>query len=119
MIKLISFFLLLIASYLGWWAVTYAAVEWWCGTFLLAACAAGLLLRWKAAKYLWNTIALVASLGWLISIVRLVLKGWPTTGYVDTVISLFPGVLLLIVCLAGSHAVTAHYRAGGKTENHS
>ncbi|WP_041741051.1 hypothetical protein [Collimonas fungivorans] len=116
MIKLISFFLLLIASYFGWWAITYAAVEWWCGTFLLAACAVGLLLRWKAAKYFWNTIALVASLGWLISIVRLVLKGWPTGDYLDTVISLIPGALLLTVCFAGSQAVAAHYRVSGKTE---
>ena len=116
MIKLISFFLLLIASYLGWWAVTYAAVEWWCGTLLFATCAVGLLLRWKAAKYLWNTIALVVSLGWLISIVRLVLKGWPTSDYLDTVISLIPGALLLIVCLAGSRAVVMHCRMNGKTE---
>jgi hypothetical protein len=116
MIKLISFFLLAIASYLGWWAVTYSAVEWWCGTFLLATCAVGLLLRWNAAKYLWNTIALSASFGWLISIGRLVLKGWPTGGYLDTVISLIPGALLLIVCLACSQVVAAHYRVSEKTE---
>lgn len=38
-------------------------------------------------------------------IVRLALNGWPAAGTLDTLISLLPGSLLLLVSVGGSLAV--------------
>lgn len=108
-VTLLAAFLLLVAGYFAWWAVSY--VQLWC---LLPAAVAlvtgiGLFHRKRWSQYLWFAIALSASAFWLISIVRIALSGWPFSDILESIISLLPGLSLLALCAGGSIAVYKHF----------
>ena len=110
LIKLLASLLLLFAAYLGWWAVASGSF-WWLAPCLFALVAAsGLFLGKRWAQYLWHVIALVVSISWLSSVVRVALSGWPYDTAFTSFVSLLPGLLLLIVCAGGSAIVTKHFR---------
>ena len=109
-IKLLAGFLLVVSAYLSWWAVSAASFLWLLPSAALFVAAIGLFLRKHWAQYLWHVMALVVSLSWVVSVVHIALSGWPHESALASVISLVPGLLLLIVCVGGSVVVAKHYR---------
>ena len=109
-IKLLALFLLVISAYLGWWSVsTQAFLLLFPATISLIA-AVGLFLSKRWSQYLWHVIAIVVSLSWFVSIIRLALSGWPYDNTISSAISLVPGLFLVAVCAGGSAVVTKHFR---------
>lgn len=104
-VKALSIVLLLTACYLCWWAAHYVQPLWYVAALVLTFCGTGLLLKRTWASYLWYAIGSGVSAVWLLTIARLALNGWPVAGKTETLISLIPGALLLLVCVGGSLAV--------------
>jgi hypothetical protein len=109
-VKALALILLLTAGYLCWWATQYADPVWYVGAVVLTFSGTGLLLKRVWAKYLWYAIGSGVSAIWLVTILRLALNGWPVAGKAETVISLIPGALLLLVCVGGILAVRRDFR---------
>jgi len=102
------------AVYLGWWAVAFAAPLWWLASAVTGIAAYGLFRRAGWAQFAWHTIALLVSLAWVASVVHTAMVGWPYASVASSVISLVPGLLLLVVCEAGSLVVARYYRGRGR-----
>ena len=83
---------------------------WWFAGAAFVVCAAGLFLGKRWGALLWYAIALTVSCAWLVSVVRVALDGWPYPGVLESLISLVPGLLLLLVCVGGSVAVARDFR---------
>ncbi len=111
-IRLLALFLVIVAGYVGWWSITYGQSLWLVVVFVALIAAVGLALRRRWSQYLWYLIALGASVLWIVTLVRVVITGWPYHDVVSSVISLVPGLLLLTVCIFGSIAVRRHFREG-------
>ena len=109
-IQLLSIFLLIVAGYVGWWSITYAQLLWLPVAAVALIGSVGLFLHRRWAQYLWYVIALTASVLLLVTAVRIAISDWPYDDLVSFVISLAPGLLLLVVCISGSIAVTRHFR---------
>mgnify|MGYP007022264209 CR=1 FL=1 len=109
-IKFLAGFLFVASVYLGWWALSTASFLWLLPSVVLLIAAVGLFLSKRWAQYLWHVIALVVSLTWVVSVVRLALSGWPNESALTTIISLVPGLFLVTVCAGGSAVVAKHYR---------
>ena len=109
-IKLLASFLLVVSAYVGWWAVSSASFLWLLPAVVTLIAGVGLSLRKRWSQYLWHALALVASLSWVASVVRVALSGWPYESALATVISLIPGLLLVTVCAGGSLVVAQHFR---------
>lgn len=112
-LKFLAVLLVLIAGYLCWWAMEHSAAIWFLAASILLLCGVGLSLRRYWASYLWYSLAIGTSLWWVFTISRLALHGWPVHGAEDTIISLLPGMLLLVVCIGGSLAVRKEYKQIG------
>ncbi len=110
-INLLSAFLLVASAYVGWWAVSSSSLVWLLPSVLLLVAAGGLFLRKRWSPYLWYITALVISVSWVVSVVRVALSGWPYDNALSSVISLVPGLLLVGVCAGGSAVVAKHFRA--------
>ena len=113
-LKLLAGILILIACYLSWWAIAYSAPIWFFAASIPALCGVGLTLHRYWACYLWYLIAVGISTWWIFSTVQLALTGWPVHGAVETIFSLLPGALLLVVCFCGSLAVRRNYKTIGR-----
>lgn len=111
MLNLLALLLLGLAAYLGWWAAAFEAPWWWVATAAAAVTSFGLFRRRTWAQIAWHAIALIVSLSWLASVLRVALSGWPYTDVSSNLISLVPGLLLVAVCAAGSLVVRRHYRS--------
>ena len=74
-IKLLASFLLVVSAYVGWWAVSAASLLWLFPAVVSLVAAIGLFLNKPWSQYLWHFIALIASLSWLASVVRVALSG--------------------------------------------
>lgn len=109
-IKLLASFLIVVSAYVGWWAVSAASFLWLLPAVAILIAGVGLFLRKPWSQYLWHALALVASVSWVASVVRVALPGWPYESALATVISLIPGVLLVAVCVGGSLVVAQHFR---------
>jgi hypothetical protein len=110
-IKMLALILILVAAYLGWWAIAYSAPIWLISAATFLSCAIGLMLRYAWAKYLWYAIALGLSSVWIIATVDMVVDGWGRNGAKTAMISLIPGLLLVTLCVISSLAVRAGYKA--------
>lgn len=104
-VKALSTLLLLAAFYLCWWAFAYAQPIWYLAALVPGSCGAGLFFRRAWASYLWYVIASGVTAVWLLTMVRLALNGLPVVGRLETLISLLPSALLLLVCIGGSVVV--------------
>ena len=109
-IKLLALFLFVIASYLGWWSISTPAFLWLFPAAISLIAAVGLFWSKRWSQYLWHVIAIIVSLSWVVSIIRLALSGWPYNNTISTVTSLVPGLFLVAVCAGGSAVVTKHFR---------
>jgi hypothetical protein len=109
-IKLLATFLLIVAAYSGWWAVSAAAWFWLLLSMVALIGAIGLYLHKRWAQYFWHGIALVACVWWGASVLQVAISGWPQQSIVSSLISLLPGLLLLTVCIGGSFVIAKHYR---------
>ena len=109
-IKLLASFLLVVSAYVGWWAVSSASLLWLLPAVVSLIAAVGLFLNKRWSEYLWHFIALVASLSWLASVVRVAMSGWHYESVLESFISLIPGLLLVTVCAGGSAVVARHFR---------
>jgi hypothetical protein len=110
-IRLLAAFLLVVSAYLGWWSVSTASLFWFLPATVSLIAAVGLFLSKRWSQYVWHVGALVASLSWVVSIVRVALSGWPYHSTLSSIISLIPGLLLVAVCAGGSAVVANHFRA--------
>ncbi|HEY0065610.1 MAG TPA: hypothetical protein VGC21_26070 [Telluria sp.] len=90
--------LLLVAVYCGWWGLTRGVPVWLVVSAGLLILAAGLVVRAIWAKYLLYALCAGTALLWTGMIVMLTLSGWPVRDPLSTLISLIPGLLLLLVC---------------------
>ncbi len=108
-VNILAALLSLLAAYLGFWAVAYNAPLWWLGSAFGFIIAAGLLLRKPWARGAWYILAFVAVAYWLFLIARMLISGWPDTSVLTAALSLLPGALLLLTCIAGSYVVNKHY----------
>ena len=108
-IKLLASFLLMISAYLGWWSVSTSAFLWLLPATILPIAAIGLFLNKHWSQYLWHVIAIVVSLSWIVSIVRLTFSGWPYENTISSVISLIPGLFLVVICAGGSSVVSKYF----------
>ena len=109
-IRLLAAFLIVVSGYVGWWSVVSAQWLWLVVAFAPLLVAIGVVLRRPWSEYLWYLIALSASVWWIVTVIRVAVTGWPYHDALSSVISLVPGVLLLMVCLFGSIAVRQHFR---------
>lgn len=109
-ITFLAAFLLIAAGYVAWWAVAYAAFYWLPVAVFAAVGAAGLFLRKRWAQYFWHLFAGVAMAAWLVKTAEVAVSGWPHEDLLSSVVSLIPGLLLIIVCAGGSIAVARHFR---------
>ena len=109
-ITLLASFLLVVSAYVGWWAVSAASFLWLFPAVVTLIAGVGLFLRKRWSQYLWHALALVISVSWVVSIVRVALSGWPYDSALATVISLVPGLLIVAVCAGGSLVVAKHFR---------
>lgn len=109
-VKALVLILLLTAGYVCWWATQYAQPGWYTAAVVLISCGTGLLRKRAWAKYLWYAIGSGVSAIWILTILRLAANGWPVAGNAETVISLIPGALLLLVCVGGILAVRRDFR---------
>lgn len=109
-IKLLAGFLLVVSAYLSWWAVSAGSFFWLLPSGISIVASVGLLLSKSWAQYLWHVMALVVSLWWVVSVVRVALHGGHDDSAVAWVISLIPGLFLITICAGGSAVVAKHYR---------
>ncbi len=109
--NLLIVILLACSGYLVYWAVSYSAWIWILPAIVTAACAVCLFMGKRWAAYLWHAIALTVAVIWLVMIGKLAFTGWPYHSLPETVISLVPGMLLLIVCVIGSIVVAKRFRS--------
>ena len=107
--KLIAVLLFPLACYLMWWAISAWAPYWLIPSVLLLTTSIGLYTHRRWARYLWHTIALLANLYWIVPTIRLALHDWPYANTQSTIISLAPGLLLLMVCLLVSVIINKRY----------
>ena len=112
-VRILAFFLLLISAYQCWWATAYSAPLWFGVAMIPLACAIGLAFRRRWASYLWYALAVYTIAWWVFTVIGLVLEGWPVAGLEQTVISLIPGALLMLLCVGGSLAVRREYQRPG------
>lgn len=108
-IKLLATFLLIVSAYFGWWAVSSTAWLWLFPALVALVGAIGLYLRKRWAQYFWYGIALIACVWWVVSVLQVVISGWPQQTIVSSIISLLPGLLLLTVCIGGSFDIAKRY----------
>jgi hypothetical protein len=102
----------------GAWAL-WASIRHgpWTTTFLGGAAlltAGGLLLLKPWARPLAYFFAAGLALGWLYAVGQVIQRGWPYRDWLPSVLSLVPGVLVLIVCAGGSWLVHTEYRQHGR-----
>jgi hypothetical protein len=109
-VRFLSAFLLLVAAYLAWWAIAYGGVVWGLGAVVSLATSVGLFTGRSWGRLLWYLVALTVGSAWIASIGRHALTGWPYSDLPRTLISLLPGLLLLVICGGGSLAVARQFR---------
>jgi uncharacterized membrane protein YjjP (DUF1212 family) len=109
-VNLLAVLLVLFAAYIGWWAVSFSAPLWWLASGVAFVAAMGLLRRKRLAQFAWHVIAFIVSIAWVVSVVRVALAGWPHSKIWSSIISLVPGMLLLLVCGCGSYVVAQKYQ---------
>ena len=104
---------LLLSSYglYGLW-IAYSAQNWvpaaW-GTLVLVGCV-GLLLRKKWSQYVVYVFLLGVIVSWTIGVWKVAATGWPYSDFLSSVISLTPGILLVLFCAACGLVVFRHFR---------
>jgi hypothetical protein len=108
--KIVAIFLFSIVCYLTWWSVFYNQFQWLPVSFVFFINAIGLFLHKKWAAYIWFVFAVGATLYWVIRILLLVIHGWPVGGVKLTLISLFPGICFITICMVGSFLVLRDYK---------
>jgi hypothetical protein len=109
-VRLLALFLVVAAGYIGWWSITADQLLWLIAATVALVGAMGLALGKRWSVYVWYVIALSASALWVVTVVRVAIAGWPYPDAISSVISLAPGVLLLMVWIFGSIAVRKHFR---------
>lgn len=109
-VKFLAFLLILVAAYLNWWAFEYAAPVWFVAAAFSLVCGVGLIFLRPWARFLWYSLAFVTSAWWIFTVLRMVFNGWPVQQTDETLISLIPGALLLVVCVGGTLAVRKKFR---------
>jgi len=112
-IKCLAAFLTIVSAYLGWWVASTSSFMWLIPAVLSLVTGVGLWLSKRWSVYLWHSLAVVVSLAWLISIIRIALAGWPYRDALTSFIALIPGFLVLALCATGSFVVEKHF-GGGK-----
>jgi hypothetical protein len=108
-LRLLSGFLVLVAAYLVWWSVVHDHLPWLAGAALMVVAAVGLWMGKNWAEYLWHGIAAATVVLWVVMVVRVALSGWPYSDPLSSVISLIPGLLLVLICISGSIVVRRQY----------
>lgn len=109
-IKLLAALLVIVAAYIGWWAISAASFLWLPLVIICLVTAAGLFQSKSWSQYLWHVIALLVILSWAFSVVRIASTGWPYNTVLESVVSLVPGLLLVAVCACGSAIVAKHFQ---------
>jgi hypothetical protein len=114
-VKLLAALLVLYAAYVAWWAIAASTPLWLAASVIGFITATGLFARKRWAQYLWHALAACVTLAWVVELARVVQSGWPYQDTVSSVISLVPGLFLLVICGGGSFVVARHYRMGSNT----
>ena len=110
-LKILAAFLFSISVYLGWWSFSKGSLLWLFPTFTASITSLGLFFNKPWSQYLWHIIAIAASILWLASIVRISMSGWPYESLLSSIISLIPGLSVLVICMGGSAIVFKHFRS--------
>jgi hypothetical protein len=110
LVKSLAILLLACSAYLAWWALANSSPLWLLGSAAAFVCSFGLFRKARWAQYLWHAMAGACSAAWVLSVVRVALSGWPHDSWLRSVVSLVPGIVLLVVLAGGSVAVAKHYR---------
>ena len=110
-VSLFAVLSLALSGYLAWWGITMAAPVWLVLSVVLFITALGLFRSKRWSQYLWHSLSGAAVLLWSISLIRLVVSGWPYSGALESAVSLLPGAALLVVCVAGSFVIRKHFRS--------
>lgn len=92
--------------------ILYQNYAWAIGSLIAAI---GLLLNKKWSQYLVYFFASVTSILWLYILWFINSNGWPHDDVANTIISLIPGVLLLMVCICSCVVVYKHFNKSEKT----
>lgn len=109
-LNLLAGFLLIMSAYVAWWALSSAAFVWLALAAVLLVAAAGLFRRKRWSQYLWHSIAITATVSWLVSVVSAAQSGMFNGSALDIAISFVPGLLLVLLCAGGSAVVISHFR---------
>ena len=110
MIRLMFCVLVVVAAYYAWEAIAGGYLVWLAVPVVLLAVAIGLISGKRWGVMLWYVFALTISCGWLVIVVKLALTGWPFDNATESIVSLIPGISLLMFCLLGS--IEVHRKLG-------
>jgi hypothetical protein len=94
--------LVIVAAYYTWDAITSGYLVWLAVPFVLLTVAAGLMSGKTWGVVLWHVFALTISCGWLAIVGNLALSDWPFDNAAQSIVSLIPGISLLMFCVLGS-----------------
>lgn len=109
-LNLLAGFLFIMSAYVAWWALSSAVFVWLALAAVFLVAAAGLFRRKRWSQYLWHSIAITATVSWLVSVVRAAQSGMFNGNALDITISFAPGLLLVSLCAGGSAVVINHFR---------
>ncbi|HEX5125923.1 MAG TPA: hypothetical protein VFW00_04210 [Rhodocyclaceae bacterium] len=111
-IKLLAALLFTYSIYLGHWAMTALSALGFLATIFSLTTVYGLVASKRWAQYCWFIIAIGAPALWLLSVGHIILSGWPYASMLTSIISLLPGLFLVLICGLGSVAIYKHFRGG-------
>jgi hypothetical protein len=103
-VNLISATLLIVGLYFAWWSIDSREFPWLVVPAFLLLMSGGLFLRKRWGPPLWYVFALGTSVWWTLTAIA-GFSQWPHEGVLEFVLSLVPGVSLLLFCVLGSIVV--------------
>src|SRR5713101_3307939 len=93
-----------------WLVKVYSSVWFLAWSIPCFVGAAGLILRRSWAKYMFYAIAACTAGGWAIYVAWLAMVGWPYRDAQSALISLVPGLLLVVLCVSASVHVHKYFK---------
>jgi hypothetical protein len=110
-IVLLGILMIVLAAWVAYKSIA-AGPLWWLLFGLIALTGGvGLLLRKPWSQYPVFAVAASEVGLWFYAVARVALEGWPYADPLNSIISLVPGIMLLVICVGGSVVVRQYFVA--------